>query len=338
MKHINIFPAVLAVIFMTTACRSETGVENNPEISVTVTIPDPMDNYTKAPLSSSDAFSHLGGAMTVDPSVFDLRYIVEVWTNDVTPKLLHRETKSVDNNFTSTSVSFKIPIQSLPCRFVFWADFVEQGSSEDLHYKTVNNLQNISYADNITSVGDLAAEEMDAYCAVVQIESISNDQKRNVVLKRPFGKLRLLATDKVDGGELEGQKPTIATIDFKDGVFANTYNVLTGKAAVNSQATLTGKSDFNIIRENALVNGIPYEEVYLLGVEYLFITDQVPSYSIDVTVYEDESKTSIFATKNLSSIPLVTNKLTTVIGDFYSSHGSVNIIVADEFEDHEIGM
>lgn len=330
MKNTVNFLTIIAAALMIVSCRSEMEMENSPEISITVAIPDPMATY--APFAPSDAFSHLGGAMTVDPSVFDLRYIVEVWSNEDSPKMLYRNVKCVDDNFTSTPVSFNIPVQSLPCRFVFWADFVEQGTTEDLHYNTEGNLQNISYADNITSVGDLAAEEMDAYCAVVAVDSISNDQKRHVTLKRPFGKLRLLATDKVEGGEIEGLKPVVATIDFKDVPLANTYNALTGKATTNTNRTIASKFDFDIIQENALVNNDSYENVYLLGFDYLFVTDQKPSYTLDVTVYGNEDKTFDLATKNLSGIPIVVNKLTTVIGDFYSSHGNVKIIVDDKFD------
>lgn len=341
MKNTSTFLTIIAVALTTVSCRSEmdrADREDSSEISVTVAIPDPMDNYSKTLPDPSDAFSHLGGALTVDPAKLDLRYIVEVWTNDESPKMLHRDIKYVDDNFTSTSVSFKIPVQSLPCRFVFWADFVKQGSSEDLHYKTEGNLQNISYADDITSIGDLAVDEMDAYSTVVPIESVSNDQKRHVILKRPFGKLRLLATDKVEGGEIEGLKPAVVTIDFKDASFANRYNALTGKTSIDKNKIFTSKFDFNILRENALVNNTSYEDVYLLGFDYLFVTDQVPSYTLDVTIYGDENKTFTLATKSLSGIPITVNKLTTVIGDFYSSHGNVKIIVDGEFDDQEITM
>lgn len=335
MKNIGTFLTIAAVALAAASCRSETEtIDDCPEISITVGIPDPMDAYSKAPLTTTDAFSHLGGAMTVDPASFDLRYIVEVWSNEDTPQLLHRETKCVDDNFVATTVSFKIRIQSLPCKLVFWSDFVEQGSSDDLHYNTANNLQNISYSDQITSIGDLASDDIDAYCAVVPIESVSNDQKRHITLRRPFGKLRLLATDQVEGGDIEGVKPIVATIDFKDVPVADTYNVLTGRTSVNEKTDFSKKFDFNIIRENALVNNASYD-AYLLGFDYLFVTDQAPSYALDVTVYGDEAKTFPLATKNLSGIPISANKLTTVIGVFYSSHGSVNIIVNDEFDNKE---
>lgn len=83
-----------------------------------------------------------------------------------------------------------------------------------------------------------------------------------------------------------------------------------------------------------MVNNASYD-AYLLGFDYLFVTDQAPSYALDVTVYGDEAKTFPLATKNLSGIPISANKLTTVIGVFYSSHGSVNIIVNDEFDNKE---
>ena len=52
---------------------------------------------------------------------------------------------------------------------------------------------------------------------------------------------------------------------------------------------------------------------------------------MDVTCY-DQNNNGI-GTRNLSSIPLQKNKLTTVIGNFYTSESSLEIIVEDPFED-----
>lgn len=324
--------AMIAVLTVS-SCESENPASRGEEYNVTVGIPDPMDNYSKA--SASDAFSHLGGALNVDPAEFDLRYIVEVWSKDDSPELLYREIKTVDGDFAVTPVSFGLKLEQLPCYLVFWADFVREDMSEDLHYVTEGNLQNIRYSDDISSAGDLASDDMDAYCAVELVESVSLQSKRKIVLKRPFGKLRLLATDIVDSGELEPAEPKWATIDFKNIQFANTYNVLTDRAGMSGDTRSAGKFDFKVIKENALAGKNIYDNVYLLGFDYFFVADQIPSYSMDVTVYGDEDRSFALGTKNLSGIPVVSGKLTTVIGDFYSNSGTVNVIVDDAFDNDE---
>lgn len=330
--------SVLAAMLVTVSCQQES---RNPsdggmvEFSVTAGIPGAIGTYSPTTFDSSEAFSHLGGAMNVDPEKFDLRYIIEIWTKEETPRLAYRDVQSVDKDFLNTPVNFSMRIQSLSYYLVLWADFVEQGSTADLHYTTDNDLQQIRYAADIVDAGDLAADDLDAYCAVETVDFVTEGMNKSITLHRPFGKLRLIATDKIDSDGFVNIKPTVATIDFKDVQFANTYNALTEKAGVTGETRSAGKFDFQVIREDAFVSDSTYEGAYLLGFDYFFVMDQTPSYSIDVTVYGDESKSVELNKISLSSIPVSTNQLTTVIGNFYSSEGTVSIIVDDRFDEEK---
>ena len=57
---------------------------------------------------------------------------------------------------------------------------------------------------------------------------------------------------------------------------------------------------------------------------------------MDVTVTSDEG--NIIGQRSLSSIPVQENKLTTVIGNFYTNEGSIDVVVEDSFEEPEIEM
>ena len=61
----------------------------------------------------------------------------------------------------------------------------------------------------------MASDEMDAYCAVEQVDFITEGMTKSITLKRPFGKIRLIATDNVDSDGFVDIHPVVATIDFK---------------------------------------------------------------------------------------------------------------------------
>ena len=114
--------------------------------------------------------------------------------------------------------------------FIFWADFVPQGTSEDHVYNTssTNGLQEIT----ISSEGRQAGNEYaDAYYASKPVDlTLSGQSIGKVELTRPFGKIRLIATDAVDG-QL-GDRPGTATVTYgTDLTLPGTFNALTGKAS-----------------------------------------------------------------------------------------------------------
>lgn len=338
MKYIIKSLLALALTAMLASCQREriNSVDADfVDISLTAGIPGTISTYAPVSDSQDGGFSHQGGALNVDNEKFDLRYILEVWTNEDTPRLAYRDVQVVDKDFHIAPVTFNMRLQSLSYYFVIWADFVEEDTVDDLHYITDGNLQNIQYADHISDVGDLAADEIDAYCAVEQVDFLTEGMTKNIVLQRPFGKLRLISTDNVDSDEFIDIHPVVATIDFKDAQFADTYNALTGKAVVSDDANITTKADFNVIQEDAVVADDVYPGAYLLGYHYFFVTDQTPSYEMDVTVYGDEAKTEVLNKISLSSIPVSENNLTTVLGNFYSNEGSVTVIVDNDFDNPE---
>lgn len=305
------------------------------EMTVTVGISDSRGGVSARSSESAESFSHLGGALNVDPAEFDLRYIVEVWSGDENPELVYRNVKSVDSDYENESASFTLNLPTKPCYLVFWADFVKQGKIDDLHYVTEGNLQNVRYSEDITNVGDLAADDMDAYCAVFMVDPEKEYGNEKVILKRPFGKIRMVSTDVIEVGELDPVEPVVATIEYKNVQFPTDYNVLTGRSKTEKDITLSRKFDFKVIKEDVMVKGDEHKGAYLLGYDYLFAADQVPSYTMDITVYGDESKTMLLGTKSISGIPLTVNNLTTVIGNFYTEDARIEVLADDAFDVNE---
>ena len=76
--------------------------------------------------------------------------------------------------------------------FVVWADFVKQGTDTDLHYET-GNFENITCIDDVDK--QLNDESRDAYFTTEEITVGSDGVMKDLILKRPFAKLRVVATD-----------------------------------------------------------------------------------------------------------------------------------------------
>ena len=128
------------------------------EFSITAGIPGGITTYAQPALQS-----HLGGANNLDPELYDLRYILEVWTDEETPQLAYREVKTVTGSLTE-GVNFQARVLAKKYTFVFWADFVENGGTEDLVYNTAS-LREVTYTD--ASNRHAGEDEADAYYASV---------------------------------------------------------------------------------------------------------------------------------------------------------------------------
>lgn len=331
MKKIS--AAILAITAVTAiSCQREIPdsgtVTGEVEFTVTAGIPGGISTYAD-PVA---AFSHNGGAVNVDPTEYDLRYILEVYTQDEDPVRVYRKTVIVPDDFTTTDVTITARLVAKTYDFVFWADFVPEGSGEDtegLHYDTAQ-LTSVSYKKG-TDLEDLASEAIDAYCHVKEVDLSTNQNISGIKLHRPFGKIRLLATDKLTEGVDQDEYPAETTVDFKDVTVPASFNALTGLPL--EQTITIGQLTAASTKENALVNGDEYPDSYLLGYYYIFAADGNTSYAMDVTTYDQ--KGTKMGVRNLSQIPVQKNKLTTVIGNFYTNEGTLQIIVEDPFKKPE---
>lgn len=331
MKKISaVILAITAVTMI--SCQRETidsgALTGEVEFTVTAGIPGGISTYA----DGVDAFSHNGGAVNVDPDKYDLRYILEVYTKDQTPVRVYRKTVIVPDNFTTTDVTITARLVAKTYDFVFWADFVPEGSGEDtegLHYDT-NPLTSVSYKEG-TALDDLASEAIDAYCHVEEVDLSTNQNISGIKLHRPFGKIRLLATDKLTEGVDQDEYPAETKVDFKGVTVPASFNVLTG-LALDDKLTVKDITGTSIL-EDASVAGTGYPGSYLLGYYYIFAADGSTSYAMDVTTYDQNGIQ--MGVRNLSQIPVQKNKLTTVIGNFYTNSSTLEVIIEDPFEKPE---
>lgn len=329
-RNLLILSLMTTTLLLSSCQREDMGATESGEVNFTVTAGIPAGIATYA----EDAFSHQGGAINVDPTQYDLRYILEVYTEDENPVRVYRKTAIVPDDFSS-DVTFSARLVAKKYKFVFWADFVEDGSTEDtegLHYNT-DPLTQISYKDGV-SLDDLGTDMIDAYYHVEEVDLTKSQNIQGILLHRPFGKIRLIATDQLSDGAVQSEYPASVKIDYKQIEIPASFDALNEKPL---ETTLTiGDITSTTTVEDALVSNNTYSGAYLLGYHYIFATDASTAYEIDVTTYDQNN--NVIGTRNLSLIPVQKNKLTTVIGNFYTNEGTLQVVVEDPFDAPEIEM
>ena len=291
------------------------------DFSITAGIPSGITTYTPA-----GSGSHNGGAMLLDPEEYTLRYTLEVY--DKKGKLAYEDTK---NAVDFGGVTFDVRLLAKVYDFVFWADFVNKNGTT---FYNVDDLKHITYASKV-SAQSLANDAADAYYKKEEVDLTQSSKSLDVKLQRPFGKIRLIATDVLDDNNKQTEIPQTVTIDFGNALIPTAFNAFEGKVIEGSTAD-AGVVNFLADKETTMVNNQEKKDVYLLGINYIFESSAIPSYSMDVTVTSDQD--NIIGQRSLSSIPVQENKLTTVIGNFYTNEGSIDVVVEDSFEEPEIEM
>ena len=292
MKKILLSVLALGGLLFASSCQMqepESGkLTGEVDFTITAGIPGGISTYAPAGIGS-----HNGGAVLLDAEKYDLRYIMQVY--DMDGKLAYSDTKYVSGDFTSQSVVFEARLIAKQYNFVFWADFVEENTTVDYYYKTVDDVGNIDLR-NITYAKDPVFwdDAMDAYTRVETIDlSAQNQNISEIKLQRPFGKLRLIATDQLSGNLQDDELPASTELTYASGTTVpDIFNALTGKAGGNTREISTVSS--TSVQEDAVVNETTYTGAYFLIANYIFAADANTGYAMDVTVKDQagSSRTS----------------------------------------------
>ena len=297
------------------------------DFSITAGIPSGITTYSPA---DGNAFSHMGGANNVDATIYDLRFILEVYDGET---LAYRDVQSVDENFTAATVNFNARLLAKSYTFVLWADFVNEGLVENLYYNA-DNLKEISYTETVRNdVNTLSTDIADAYSANKVIDLSTSSKSESITLTRPFGKIRLLATDENIANNTE--VPVSVKLDFQDAKLPANFNALSGETSGELPVTTMNTT---AIKENAqsVNESTKYDNAYLLGSIYIMASNPQGAYPVNVTVYSDDAASKQIGYREITALPVSANKLTTVVGNFYSNEGNIEVVVEDKFGDGEV--
>ena len=282
------------------------------DFTITAGIPGSINTY-----ASND-----GGSTNVDKENYDQRFILEVYDGENYTNLAYREVKTVE---VGEKTSFDVRLLAKKYKFALWADFVENGSTDDNLYNTSEGLDAVTIINSNRPAGQ---EIADAYCYSEEVDLTDGSLSKSFTLRRPFGKIRLISTDKPanDVNNSEGYTPKSVIVTYGTDVLVPTgYNVLTGEASGEIDA---GNYSFKPYKEEVTVGGTGKGELYILGIDYILASKSMTNVSFDVQVDDN-------GTRSVTNIPVSANKLTTVIGNFYTNEGNIEVVVDDMFDEDE---
>ncbi len=338
------------------------------------------DGDQKALNSAYGAIDYLQGGsdndgLRTDWSDVNLRYSLEVY--DVDDK---GNVTSVDEGGNPVSVKDRLVyvvdeyqpvtfnlrlVPNRNYRFVVFADFVDKEVKTTTEQKVaiINDEKELGLHHSIgTTLGnitvkndDINDECTDAYFAT-KVISIVNSAAQDMELKRPYGKVRVIATDLAELNLNDEPGRVEVTYDAKHPV---AFNAITGEIeAQTSTETITFDSPYNEIYKNVedgglqnhfytegydnyksygteTVNGVKRHTHMTLFTDYILAEKegQTP-YHFTMTVESANGK-EIKTTQFNTDIPVERNKLTTVIGNVLTTATQINITVDDNFDNKD---
>jgi hypothetical protein len=299
--------------------------------------------------SATTYSSAYGGATNVDASLYELRYIVEAWTREATPRLAARQYRIVESNFTTTSASFSL--QLAPARLydlLVWADFVAQGTTEsaaataDNYYQTNDGHEAWEIVDDPTcdrglrhvvlkssNTYNVNNDARDAYCSVSTLDLSTVTQEEgfssslSLTLTRPFGKLRTL------GFYDESNLTQITKWQMKYDVatLPAAYDVA-GDSVIPSETVAVGSwyPVRDVDYEDITIASTTYHSCLLMACDYLF-----PTTGLALTLRGYDATNTLVGEQSFTDAAIRRNRITNIVGSiFFVSVDGINISISDE--------
>ena len=166
-------------------------------------------------------------------------------------------------------------------------------------------------------------ETKDAYTAHVEDHDFALNALPAMQLKRPFGKLRLIATDYVETGEAKNTKIDQVTVTY-DNTTVTTYDATT--AFFNKVGTgISDTKEFNqYYTDNT--DGMP------IFADYLPANGEGQDNPITFTVTVRYAESTETYSRTFNDIPVRRNALTTLKGAFFTANSEIKVEIKDAFE------
>ena len=376
------FFALMALVLGLASCQNDfDGVKQNAKgevnFQLTVAAPDlgatragenGMADDQQAFDSAFGAIDYLQGAVRGDERLdwgdVDLRYTLEVYdkADDYT------DAKPIKDRMVIIKDSYetvKFELRLVPNRdyhFVIFADFVEEGLWQDTNLNEGVDYQRDlgkhhiigeTLADITITEDGINDECTDAYFATKDIR-VSNAAPQEIVLKRPYGKLRVIATDLAELNlNVEPAKVKVAYTAKHPA----TFNALTGEIEETVETEFEYVYDYESIYKEIYKevdkgglqnhfytagydnydnygmindNGVKRHTHMTLFTDYILAKDDQTAYHFEMEVYDTNGEL-IKATEFATDIPVQRNYLTTVIGNVLTTATDIEVRIDDNF-------
>ena len=312
------FLALAALVLGLASCQTEPeGLDVNVGGEVDTTITVSLPETTRAADSALGAFDNvdLSGDATI-------RYILKIYQ-----KVGNEYVASNDRQVEySDGKSVVFPVRLVPnrdYRFVVWADYVEGEADVDYHYNTAD-LTNIELMGEWKPMDETRDAFTGVYCTVEAGKQYTGTSSINILLKRPFAKLRVITTDMVELGYL-GINPTHATVEYATPYRAS-FNALESVAVAAVDSNVKSHGVFEI----AAYDADNTDANKVLFTDYFFAEQDVVKFTL--SVYEDAAMTKPIKSNFFNTdISVNRNYLTTIKGNILTDGNNVKVDIIDAF-------
>lgn len=303
MKKYHLYLWIIALVGLMTSCS-----QDETDALQTVT----ESNRVTLTASLPEDFAQIGTrALPAAPSGYQLRCILEVWTQGESPALKHREEKV---KLTGNNVVFDFKIDEGTYDCLFWADFIKTdanglsatigdlsyGHYDDKFYATNNSTNGLKAISIIENKYAFNTDARDAFFGhyVLEKRTAAVENPSIDALTRPFAKLTIKEKNATNYGYCNG---LTATYDVP-----TTFNVLDGTVSGTAQVTCSSKST----------------ESQTLFSDYILTDASSTLGSIDLTFTGTEGKELLPVTIP-AGIPLKRNYKTNAAGSLISEKPKV---------------
>lgn len=350
----KIFALTSALVALLSSCVHQFPVTMPADVTLTLSIDKDMSYYrtlifpdeTKSSISR-DLYDELFEQDFSDYSSYDLRYTIEAYpvlgNGSISRDPEQRWVFTTDNPLTEEDLTVTLSIGEGKYEFRAWADYVEDGSTSDLFYKTNNWIDGIRVYSNNGHHGN--TDWRDAFAGkqiidVVRYGSIVDPTSGVIKMHRPLGKYIFITNDlddfttkvlrtKAEQAELQGSTkvPEFNIDDYSltiayTGFMPSSYSMVTDRAN-DSEVNVRFSSKLYQIDENRAV----------MGFDYVFANpDNSTMTNVIMGIELRDKDGTVLTSHNSVRVPLKRSQYTIIEGRFLLQESSGGITLNPDFD------
>ena len=302
---------------------------------------------TKSASAQSSDYSHLLGQDFSDHEGYDLRYTIEAYqrlgNGDFSRDASRRWVFTEDDASKVDDYTVTLSLDEGEYEFRAWADYVEQGSKEDLFYKTNNWKEGIKINHDRGHHGN--NDWRDAFSGkqaieVIRYGSIAEPTSGEILLRRPLGKYIFVTNDledfvtkvmrtKAEEAEKAGETK-VPEFDLDDytltivytGFMPSSYSMVTDRAN-DSEVNVRFTSKLSQVNENYAI----------MGFDYVLANPETATQTNVIMGIELKDKDgTVLASHPQVRVPLNRSEYTVIEGRFLMQESSGGITLNPDFE------
>ena len=266
----------------------------------------------------------------VDPNTeeHDVRWIIELFRDEIEGEPIERRILTCDPaTDLNHSISASFTLNAAKYHVVAWADYVNNGSTDDKYY-LIDDLSSIRILEDEDYLGD--EEHKDTYIVNEELDlsgyrnSWNETTENTLTLKRPMAKIEFITTD------IEKMLNQLRTKRSKSGG-AVSENLLTDNPDLSSIQVTVSYAGFLPSGFNAYTNkpndartGVSFD------CSMTPLSDKEARLGVNLSIRDD--KGNVLNEVSGINVPIVRGKLTTIRDEFLTKSYTPGIGINTDFE------